>query len=555
MLTSRQKSNGSHHANGWQNHESSTHGMKQPQSKKHPLVKWCERFLAKRDLRKYSRGVKTEAAKRSEAVDPILSRILNWEVCWLAQAENPSPPMIFENGANYKRIKLWYSDPQEYRDTYLPLLMHEIWSQIWADFPRASSNEFRVEPLHGPFMDSSSKLLAGIICQMDEDEPHNDEWPMEGDLVALHVQFAVHASSTFGRKSGVESIFGYITDSPDVPVRDHGNFHDQDTPLVKRYVIQVAKRHFDLLSRPITGMVCAKVYRLRPQLRQIEALVNLPHTKLAQQILVPKLCSWPESYSPQDFTQYNEQQCRAIIGAVNMIRQPLTDTSIGLIQGPPGTGKTRTLVGMVKTLYSNWHMATRPRLLICAPSNGAVDEIARRLLKEASFMEETKWKRSLRIIRVGAVDSIAEDVIQVTPEYLLEERVPSLEEEFAKEKADQISQLKSKLKLIQERIPYMKSWSGTDSIIAKDEEKAQGFIKQIEELENRQLSQWRIYKEKDKIIKDADIILTTLNSSHSAPIERLYNDDGDFTFTACIVDETSQSVETEVSNLIFSHFA
>ncbi|XP_024378072.1 uncharacterized protein [Physcomitrium patens] len=47
-----------------------------------------------------------------------------------------------------------------------------------------------------------------------------------------------------------------------------------------------------------------------------------------------------------------------------------------LVQGPPGTGKTSTIVGMVSTL-----LIEQPgvRILVCAPSNAALDEVAVRL--------------------------------------------------------------------------------------------------------------------------------------------------------------------------------
>ncbi|KAG0576671.1 hypothetical protein KC19_5G098200 [Ceratodon purpureus] len=48
-----------------------------------------------------------------------------------------------------------------------------------------------------------------------------------------------------------------------------------------------------------------------------------------------------------------------------------------LVQGPPGTGKTSTIVGMVSAL-----LIEEPgiRILVCAPSNAALDEVAARLV-------------------------------------------------------------------------------------------------------------------------------------------------------------------------------
>ena len=53
-----------------------------------------------------------------------------------------------------------------------------------------------------------------------------------------------------------------------------------------------------------------------------------------------------------------------------------------LLQGPPGTGKTHTLKGLVKNILQTLSKRENSRILICAPSNAAVDEIASRLLQD-----------------------------------------------------------------------------------------------------------------------------------------------------------------------------
>jgi len=49
---------------------------------------------------------------------------------------------------------------------------------------------------------------------------------------------------------------------------------------------------------------------------------------------------------------------------------------VALLHGPPGTGKTRTLVGAVSALLL---CKPQPRILVCTPSNAAIDELATRL--------------------------------------------------------------------------------------------------------------------------------------------------------------------------------
>lgn len=56
-----------------------------------------------------------------------------------------------------------------------------------------------------------------------------------------------------------------------------------------------------------------------------------------------------------------------------------------LLHGPPGTGKTKTIVGLILQLtmdYRNRSQAAdkQIKILVCTPSNTAVDEIIRRLV-------------------------------------------------------------------------------------------------------------------------------------------------------------------------------
>ncbi len=72
------------------------------------------------------------------------------------------------------------------------------------------------------------------------------------------------------------------------------------------------------------------------------------------------------------------------------------------MQGPPGTGKSATIVGMVLQMWgarcNTKNKAQMPRILLVAPSNAAVDELARKLLAVKSQLPEDK---RFKIIRIG----------------------------------------------------------------------------------------------------------------------------------------------------------
>jgi len=57
----------------------------------------------------------------------------------------------------------------------------------------------------------------------------------------------------------------------------------------------------------------------------------------------------------------------------------MDEKRIFLVQGPPGTGKTSTIIGMIEMILASHENA---KILLCAPSNNAVDEVFSRIIKK-----------------------------------------------------------------------------------------------------------------------------------------------------------------------------
>jgi hypothetical protein len=94
---------------------------------------------------------------------------------------------------------------------------------------------------------------------------------------------------------------------------------------------------------------------------------------------------------------FNESQCIAIRAATTERR------SLTLIQGPPGTGKTRTAL----TILEAWLRggAFRPGTILAASdSNIAVDNLLEGLAR-----------RRIRVVRLGRVDAVREDLRHFMP--------------------------------------------------------------------------------------------------------------------------------------------
>ena len=78
-----------------------------------------------------------------------------------------------------------------------------------------------------------------------------------------------------------------------------------------------------------------------------------------------------EKFNPTLFKNLNRSQIEAIYGVIE------TGSPLSLIHGPPGTGKTQTIVGLLDLIHL---VDNKPNILICAPSNGAIDELVFRIM-------------------------------------------------------------------------------------------------------------------------------------------------------------------------------
>ena len=116
-----------------------------------------------------------------------------------------------------------------------------------------------------------------------------------------------------------------------------------------------------------------------PFQRMDEALQSLRSHDTLRQIVLGKARIHRSEASPVDhMSELNDSQQSAVHGA-------LATAPLYLIHGPPGTGKTTTVAALIEAQCRNGQ-----RVLACADSNVAVDNLAERLIL-----------RGLRIVRLG----------------------------------------------------------------------------------------------------------------------------------------------------------
>lgn len=228
---------------------------------------------------------------------------------------------------------------------------------------------------------------------------------------------------------------------------------------------------------------------------------------------------------------------------------------------PPGTGKTKTVVGIVGALLTvHGQVIHAPgaavkkspvprKLLVCAPSNAAVDELVIRFKKGVRTSQGEIMIP--RIVRLGRSDAINAEVKDVTLEDLIDERMgPALDKGNTKS----LDELREKhKKLCDERDVKQKALDDCRSNKTDPGDLLQdinAMSNQIRDLrremdntresnkENSRNLEIRRRAIQQEIMNEAHIICATLSGAGHEMLRQV-----DVDFETVIIDEAAQSVE------------
>ncbi len=173
------------------------------------------------------------------------------------------------------------------------------------------------------------------------------------------------------------------------------------------------------------------------------------------------------------------------------------------MHGPPGTGKTTTLAAAIFQLVK-----AGEKLLVSAPSNTAVDNIAKALVR-----------KGMQILRVGNTSKVDEAVFPFTPEGKLSNAKQQKEIKQLKIRAEEFRKMALKYKR-----SFGKAEREQRSLLFKEVKNIRTGIKQLQS-----------YNE-EKLYNEADVILGTPVGLYDAKINKL-------TFHTLLMDEAGQCIE------------
>ncbi|XP_039283995.1 helicase SEN1 isoform X2 [Nilaparvata lugens] len=337
-------------------------------------------------------------------LDEIFSYILRWSVTWLEEEKRNGaagnqrrpPPVGFE--IPIRRLPHEFESFFEYYKCVLPLALLETWAKISNDYFNKSNQDylvkvdsFRKDKLEISMLPNSTACRQQLVidCHTYMHERDMREGLLRiGDLGIAELRFNVNGQI----KHVFINVFCYVQNVSSSKVSDSPYIGDSDllqklglefnTNLHRVHVGLLVKCRSEEESLVTNAIVRLKIVSyIRPTLKHFVSLLNLETSPLMPAILKPSTFDFSvEEFKIHKFHgKLNSAQEQAVAHATKLCMG--SKPNIGLIHGPPGTGKSHVIINLIQTLISeSIHKFNKhPRILLCAPTNAAIDQLVLKL--------------------------------------------------------------------------------------------------------------------------------------------------------------------------------
>lgn len=493
---------------------------------------------------KLKRSAKDMRARLIPPMDVLHQAILEWDIFH----DGNDPP----NSATCVKVAESYRTHQDYKDTFFGLLLAEAWRSFVTSKDEVATKPFGIKVVNRMSVD---KFLEVTTLMPKTQSKDKDRFLSEGDIVVIS-----KSEDPLNEKDAAHCLARIWKTRP----------KGENVEVAYR----LSSRNNKMLSMLNPGQQCnaIKITNMTTIEREYAALESLQYYDLLDEILEAKpspLLDYGADATNQVMKNYflNPGQAKAIMNARD-------NDGFTLIQGPPGTGKTKTIVAMVGALLTGHIVKTgaavpvpRPqvpgsnqpkpppmkKLLVCAPSNAAVDELVLRLKQGVKTMNGTHHQ--INVLRLGRTDAINTQVKDVT----LDELVKSDMEAEANKNGPAVSdrdkmhqragEIKAQLADLRPRLEAARA--GDDRVVRNDLEREFDSLKRQQSQIGAKIdadkdsgnnfvreSEVRRRQVQQKILDQAQVLCATLSGSGHEMFKNL-----DVEFDTVIIDEAAQCVE------------
>ncbi|KAL1894526.1 DEAD-box type RNA helicase [Sporothrix stenoceras] len=366
---------------------------------------------------KVQRSAKDMRARIIPSMDRLHRSILEWDIFY----EGNDPPNMGQCAA----VANDYNNPDSYKGTFFPLLINEAWRSFVTSKDESTSKPFGIKVMTRMAVDNFLEVSTVMTLPPNNNENANangngDRVVGEGDIVLLSKAQNPLTGRAEPHCLARVSKTAYKRNAVEVTYRVNRN----------NLIAEQIARDLELRAIKITNMTTIE--------REFAALESLQYYDLMDEVLkaTPSpMLTFGDGAIVDMARNYDLNRGQALA-----ILHGKANDGFTLVQGPPGTGKTKTIVAMVGALLTGTIKAnagavamnrpgnaganndsTAKKLLVCAPSNAAVDELVLRL--KAGIKETTGVTRKINVLRLGRSDVINAGVRDVTLDELVKAEI------------------------------------------------------------------------------------------------------------------------------------
>lgn len=251
---------------------------------------------------------------------------------------------------NLRTVPLRYESAEQYKDIFVPLVKME------AEYDKQMKESRNQENISVRWnIGLNKKILAYFnIARSDSDMRlmHGDELCLryyndaQGKEPWAGVGHVIKIPDNYSEEVGIE-----MKSNSKVPTDEHNGFivefvwKSTSFDRMEQSLVKLASESYGTVSGSILNRLLGK--------------------NIEDDVIIP--CTFPKTIAAKNLPDLNKSQVDAIKHA---LQRPLS-----LIQGPPGTGKTVTSATIVYRLSK----ARSKPVLVCAPSNIAVDQLTEKI--------------------------------------------------------------------------------------------------------------------------------------------------------------------------------
>ncbi|ODV84733.1 hypothetical protein CANARDRAFT_28879 [[Candida] arabinofermentans NRRL YB-2248] len=479
-------------------------------------------------------------------MNPLYNKVLSWS--YTRSGEFPDD----DESGSYTKIKDVFSSATDYQRTFEPLLLLECWQSIQRAKELSQEVPFRLTVGSRSATDTFFDVYASVKKEVISEQRALGD----SDLVVL--MFVENLPENGGAPS--KKVLDQSKRACFAKVRSIKANSNGFSDVTFRVATTTPLTSFLTPSSELVGMRVMQMITIE---REFSSLRGLPYYDLADSIVkavptTPVKLDNQQIQSMKKLYEVNDSQALAIAGTIQ-------NDGFSLIQGPPGTGKTKTILGIigyVLTSLANQPATTisypgkaepsaiaKKKILICAPSNAAVDELVLRLM--GGIKNASGQAFSPSVVRLGRSDAVHSQVKKTTLEELVDAELTVMNNNNNNRDDSKIKE--EHRKCVEERNRLRAELSaGTLSVddIIKTELKLQEVVQRRKELGKR-LDQAReqsaiSYRNREierrniqfRILNSAQVVCSTLSGSAHDVLASM-----SMSFDTVVIDEAAQCIE------------